>query len=464
MASIEWRSDHSFRVAVSLGYNSKGKKIIKRKSFRLSENLTRRQAEKEAQTLATLFEQQVKRGTCLDGEKLTFGEFIDVWFIKYAEKELAPKTIDRYKGLVKRIKPALGNIKLSKLQPIHLIDFYNGLREIGIREDSTYKAKSELDDFIKENNLDLKIISDEADITVRTLKRIVKGYNTNKAADVCETLGIKLESYFVLVGEAKPLSSLSILHHHRLISSMLTDAVQWQLIFSNPAERVNPPRADKKEASHYDEDMLFKMFDLLLNEPLKYQVMVFLTSYIGLRKGELMGLEWPDFNFNNNELEISRSSQYVPGKGVITKKPKNKTSIRTMALPGIAVWLVKEYKIAYNEQKLLMGDMWQNSNRLFVQFDGSPMHPDTISKWFSKFIKQNNLPKLTLHGLRHTNASILIGLGIDIKTIAGRLGHARASTTSDIYGHLLKKPDVEAANKLDAVFNKNSKNNIPKRA
>lgn len=219
---------------------------------------------------------------------------------------------------------------------------------------------------------------------------------------------------------------------------MLTAAVQWQLILSNPAERVKPPKVDNDEAEHYDEDMLEKMFTLLESEPLKYRVMVLLAVYTGLRKGEIMGLEWSDIDFENKKLRVRQSSQYVPGKGTITKKPKNESSIKVITLPDIAVGMLKEYKAKQNEERLKMGDSWQKSDRLFVQSNGVAMRPDTISKWFSKFIKRNNLPRLTFHGLHHTNASLLIAQNVDVKTISGRLGHARTSTTTDIYSHLLK--------------------------
>lgn len=184
-----------------------------------------------------------------------------------------------------------------------------------------------------------------------------------------------------------------------------------------------------------------------------------LLKYIPVEKHSLIVLV-----FDNNKLRVRQSSQHVPGKGTITKKPKNESSIRIITLPDIAINLLKEYKAKQNEIRLEMGDLWQDSDRLFIQFNGAPMHPDTISKWFSKFIKRNNLPKLTYHGLRHTNASLLIGQGVDVKTISGRLGHARASTTTDIYSHLLKRPDEEAAQKLDNIFNKNSKNDKTKQA
>jgi integrase len=107
--------------------------------------------------------------------------------------------------------------------------------------------------------------------------------------------------------------------------------------------------------------------------------------------------------------------------------------------------LLKEYKKWQNEQRLKKGDKWIDTDRLFTQENGLPMHPDTPDKWFKKFLQQNNLPPITIHGLRHTNASIMIANNVDIITVAGRLGHADKSTSIRIYGHMLNKKERQAA-------------------
>ena len=120
----------------------------------------------------------------------------------------------------------------------------------------------------------------------------------------------------------------------------------------------------------------------------------------GVRLGELMGLEWQDVDFKNGIISINRSSQYLADMGVFTKVPKTENSIREIAIPKFIISLLEEYKLWYDEQKSLYGELWINSNRLFVQADGKPMHPSTISKWFVKFIGQIGLPVINFHGLR----------------------------------------------------------------
>ena len=99
--------------------------------------------------------------------------------------------------------------------------------------------------------------------------------------------------------------------------------------------------------------------------------------------------------------------------------------------------MLEEYKLWYDNQKELCGEFWHDSDRLFVQDNGKPMHPDTVSKWFGKFIKRIGLPVINFHGIRHTNATLLISQNVDVAVVAARLGHAQISTTFNFYVHPL---------------------------
>lgn len=486
MASIEKRSENSYRITVSAGYDSKGKKIRKHKSVTLDPGLTERQKEKELQKEATLFEREVETGTYLDAGKLTFAEFTHKWLKDYAESNLAPVTLHRYKDLLYlRIIPSIGHIKLSSLQPTHLISFYENLKEKGLRMDEKYVVKLELQKLLSEEGITIKDLSEAAGINDRTIKGLLAGKSTTrKTADsILKALtvkfdDIKFDSIFTMHGDPGRLSDESVRYHHRVISSILTAAVQWQCIISNPAERVKPPKVEKREAVCLDEDMTEYMLPLLDHEPIKYKTIVTLALYAGIRLGEVCGLQWSNINFENNLIRIMQASQYLPDMGIFQKNPKNESSIRVIAMPQIAMDTLSKYKAWWNEQKLQCGDLWHKddegnkSDWVFVQWDGKPIHPSTPSKWFNKFIKRHNadimnderipkddkikyiLTEVSFHKLRHTNASLLIGQGVDIQTVAKRLGHAKATTTTNIYSHFLKRPDLKAADKLQNLFNK----------
>lgn len=475
MAAIEKRGESSYRLTVSCGYDKYGKQIVKRKSINLSRIKPNKQLE-EAQRQWILFKDEVEKGIYLDAGKITFEEFIKKWLEDYAEPELAPKTLHRYKELLdSRIIPALGHIKLNKLQPTHLTEFYNNLREKGIRLDSKYSPKKDFIKIITDLGLTLKEILSKSKIDESTLKRIEHGQSVQFSTvhKICIAINIPTNTLFEPIKQEKALSERTILHHHRLISSILTCAVQWQFILNNPANRVKAPKVERKEARHFDVDQTEYILELLKDEPIKYRTAINMAIYGGMRLGELAGLEWVDIDFDNMLLKIHQSLQHISGEGTFEKAPKNETSNRIISLPKTVINLLREYEVWQNGEKATLGNLWHKEyNNIFTSRDGQPIYPGTISRWFHQFIKKHNdkiisdksipddnkkdylIDEVNFHGLRHTSATILINQGIDVTTVSKRLGHARTSTTTDIYSHSLQKADKSAADKLENLFNK----------
>ena len=458
MPSIVRKTNNTYKVTVSAGYDINGKKIRKYKTILVDDSLTAKRAEKEAQRLAYEFEHEVLTGNYLDGNKINFADFVARWRVDYAEKHLQPKTIEKYEGLLKRILPAIGHIKLNMLQPTHLIKFYSKLESEGMRNDNYFIAKPELKKYIKSIHLTHKAVSGLTGIKEKTVSSIINEKSTKFSFEICKGLDIEHKRYFIAKEGKSTLSGRVILHHHLIISSILSSAVHWQLIESNPASRVKPPKAAPPKISHFDEDTIHRVLSLLEEEPIKYKTMIYITIFSGCRVGELCGLEWSHINFEEGLIEIRQSSQYVSGKGTITKAPKNVSSERIIALPPMVIPVLKQYKKWQNEEKLKLGELWEENNRLFTQCNGKPIYPATPSQWFVKFRRKHNLPDVTFHGLRHSNASLLISQGVDIQTIATRLGHTKATTTTTVYSHFLQKPDRIASEKLENLFSKANSN------
>jgi integrase len=180
--------------------------------------------------------------------------------------------------------------------------------------------------------------------------------------------------------------------------------------------------------------------------------MVQVLLYTGLRRGELLGLEWTDIDFENKFLSVRRNSQYVPSKGVYNEDPKTAHSRRRIRISDNVVELLKSYKEWQDNNIENIGEKWENSNRLFTKWNGGPMHPDTISGWFHDFIKRKQLPDVCIHSLRHTNASLMVANGIPIKVVSDRLGHASVTTTSNFYLHMIQSADDVAANTLNDIL------------
>ena len=233
----------------------------------------------------------------------------------------------------------------------------------------------------------------------------------------------------------------------------------WQVIFSNPCERVKPPKIEKYEPIYLDEFEAQKLIGCLEAQPNRqYEVMAKLLLYTGFRRGELCGLEWDDVNFDKCLVTVARSSMYLPQKGVFTDKTKNSTSHRTIKLPTVALDLLKAHQKRQYEQKQECGTLWQDSNRLFTSWNGSPIHPNVFSKWFADFVAENDLPKINVHSLRHTNATLQIAGGVAISAVSKRLGHSSVNTTGNIYIHAIKSADEAAAETLQDFLSPTTRN------
>jgi integrase len=361
--------------------------------------MTQKKIDKEFTRQAQLFEEEVRNGINTDGN-IKFKDFTDRWLVEYAEKNLAFSTYSRYLEILKRIIPAIGHIKLKDLKPMHLNAFYRNLSEPGISMKKYYDPDGNL----KNNGC---------------------------------------------------FSAKTIMEHHRLISIIFNTAIRWQLIENNVAERADPPRVPHKEIDCYDEHEARKLITILEgNSNEQFKVMIKLILFTGLRRGEVCGLEWEDIDFNDKSLRVSRSSEYIGKKITRDKDPKTQAGRRMMILNESAVNMLAEYKSWHDGMKKSLVDKWEEHNKLFTKWNGEPIHPDTLTAWFSDFLKANSLRHVTLHSLRHTNASLLIAAGTDVRTVSNRLGHAQTSTTLNLYTHALKSKDVEAADNLEIILRK----------
>lgn len=452
MATITKRGQ-AYHIMVSCGYDVKNHQIRRCMNWRPEKGMTLRQIEKAVNEAAVLFENKVRQGLVMDSG-ITFSSFIDRWMTEYAEKQLAPKTYCRYEQFLKRIIPALGHIHMDKLQPIHLIEFYNQLAEDGVRTEQSWVARPALVDKFTERDYTITVFAKNAKIGTTTLSAVLdrKPVARFTAEKMCEAMDVPLSRGFKEKERTTLLGKRTVKHHHALISSILSTAVNWQVILDNPAKRVKAPKAPRLEAKFLDEQQTAKLLEYLDDEPIKYQVMVKLLLYSGMRRGELCGLEWKDIDFDKDMISIRRSSQYVAGKGIFTKDTKTDTSDRTIRLPQVAFDMLKIYRAWQNTERLKIGTDWNDYDRLFTTWDGNAIHPDSITGWFSEFIKRYELPKVTIHSLRHTNITLMIMAGVPLRTVAKRAGHSSTVTTSLIYSHAIQSADEMASGVLEDML------------
>lgn len=173
---------------------------------------------------------------------------------------------------------------------------------------------------------------------------------------------------------------------------------------------------------------------------------------MGIRRGELAGLEWKDIDFENKTMTIARSVQDIVGFGIITKEPKTENSKRTISMPDKLIDYLKEYEAWWLNRKHYLGDRLGDTDRLFCTEDGRDICPGLFRVWLQKILARAGLPIVTLHSLRHTNITLLLNSGVDMKTVSVRAGHSKASTTSDFYSHFLKNSDIHASEVISKIF------------
>ena len=452
MANITKRGN-SYSIRVSAGYDTSGKQIVKTMTWKPPAGMSEKKAEKEVVREAMLFEEKVRNGQVADG-RIKFQDFAERWFTDYAEIQLRPRTVARYRELTGRIYPAIGHLYIDKIRPAHLMDFYKDLTTATIS--TKYHCKIDLKARLKETHLTKTECAKKAGVSVAVLSSIYQDKNieTESAKKIATALSVPVETLFDPVNTEKTLSGKTVLHYHRLISSIMQTAVKWQVIVSNPCERVDPPKVQQKAAEYLEAEEAIRLLTLLEDNsvPIQYRTAITVLLFTGMRRGELLGLKWSDIDFDKQTISISRSSLYLPGKGVFEDETKTDSSNRVIKIPTAAATSLRSLKLWQTKQRFSLGEYWNYTEYVFTAQDGTPMHPDTLSGWFHDFIQKTDLPQIHIHSLRHTNATLSIANGVAVTTVAGQLGHANATTTAKIYAHSIKSAQAAAADMMDTLL------------
>lgn len=389
MATIRKRGN-TYQIRVSCGYDSKGNQVIQTTSWKPEPNMTARQAEKEVQRQAMLFEDKCLKGQVTANVK--FEDFAEQWFEEYAKLNLRNTSYERMKQLTNRVYPAIGHLRIDKITGRHIQQFINDLALNG------------------------------------------KSFKTGK-----------------------PLSRKTAVHHLSFISDVFSYAVKMDMLSDNPCRRVTVPKGEKKEKEIYTLEEIEQLFILLETAPLKYRTFFTLAIYSGFRRGELLGLEWKDIEWESGVISVRRTSNYTAEKGIYTDTTKTKKSQRSLKFPPVVMDLLRAYKSEQDEEREKLGSKWIDYDRLFVKYNGEPMNNNTPYFWFHEFCEENNFRFCDIHSLRHFYASALINEGVDAAAVSGALGHSVISTTTSIYCHVFQQAQARAGDAIASVLDFSSK-------
>lgn len=451
MATIQKRGK-SFRIRAYAGYDIEGKQIERTTTWSPPDGMTDRQAEKEAWRQAVLFEEKIRNGEACNG-RIRFAEFAEQWLDTYARPQLRLRTVARYEELLVRINSAIGHLPLEKIHPTQLLGFYKTLSE-SAPINATFICTTDLKSLLKDRQLTKAAFSKLSGVSLTTLGSAFhkNPIHRNSAEKICNSLELPLTALFKPCNPQKVLSSSTVQRYHSLICKILNDAVHWQIIPYNPCTRISAPKASTPDIAYLDDDEAKAFLKLLRSLPSHYRRAYALGLLTGLRRGELLGLEWTDIDWEQKAMRICRTSQYLPGHGIFTDATKNYSSQRTVMVSNQIVRILQEQLQWQQLQKKALGDKWLNCGRVITMPDGHPMRPDHFSTYFKKSVKRSGLPDIHLHSLRHTYATLCIAKGEALTAIAEQLGHANIATTAKIYAHAIKSAQISATNTIGDLF------------
>lgn len=458
MANIQERRNKdgkliSYSIRVHRGRGADGKQLKPwTATFDVSPTWTEKSARKKAEAFAATFEKECREGVTSDSRQ-KFAPYCD-YVIDLKEKTgIKHSTIVRYKELTARIYPALGHMKLKDIRPDHLNSLYAQLAQPGAGSAHAV-AKVDLAALLKEKRLTRLMVSNETGISLKTVYAAVKGERVKKevAGAISTALGGNLEDFFSLNTEERTLSGKTIREYHRLIHTVLDQALKEGLVAVNVADRATPPKVSQRDVSYFQPEQVTAIREALELEPIKWKTLVHLLLITGARRGEILGLKWDKVDFSSNQVYICNNVLYSADVGIYEDTPKTERSKRYVSLPVETMQLLKQYRVWQNGERLRLGEYYQDQGFVFAQDTGGPMHPDSVTTWLSRFSKRHGLPHVNAHAFRHTMASMLYFNGVDSVSISKRLGHAQVSTTANIYAHVMEAADKKNADILADVF------------
>jgi integrase len=362
----------TYSYLVYMGIDENGKKKYKRKRGFTTES--------ECEAALAEVITQINKGVSVTDEKITLGAYLDKWMKVYVQNKCKHTTVKRYETFTKQIKEGIGSIKLAKLGPLTIQEFY-------------------------------------ADLQAN-----------------------------------RKISNNTLIKTHRMLHCALKQAQKWQMIHVNPTDLVTLPKADPIEMKYWDPEDISYYLELMKNEFL--YSLIFLAVHTGMREAELCGLRWEDVDLINKTIFVKNQVQRENGELVLDIL-KTKNSKRIITLYDITIQFLKGMKNKDKELKLknkLEPNFvfhWQDVSTIKDKINNKiikcyrAIDPHYVSEQFPIILdsikndEENTLiPKIRFHDLRHTHATLLRKLGVDVKVISERVGHSDVAFTLKTYTHV----------------------------
>lgn len=436
MASVR-KKNNDYEVTVSDGYDSNGKKVTVSRTFIPEPNWNEKRVQKELEKFKVELENRVKHGDNVKADKITIEKLSADFLADMKPPELSHTTYESYKKIIEqRIIPHIGQERITRV---------NG-----------HTAKMFEDAVRSEGRLDKR----KGPISEQTIKRMTLVLSAMLSYAV--SLGWLSMNPLIFSGKQRRKQTKKKEYEVAYLSIEQVKKFLW--ILDNPVKIRRKAHVSKRGNKAVETKEYYQHWQL----DTKWRFFFYLSLFTGDRRGENISLTWDNIDFEKCTVNISKSTAKTED-GVLLKDTKTHAS-RVTVVPSFVMQVGKELLAEQKRICLSLGDKWQgyrgrsfNKNFVFTSWDGSQMHLDSPRREFKRLIRiynenvstseEDRLPEAaTLHSLRHTTASILISNNMDPQSVAGILGHAKSTTTLNIYSYFFKSKNQEAANIMENVL------------
>jgi integrase len=245
------------------------------------------------------------------------------------------------------------------------------------------------------------------------------------------------------------LSAKTVRNVHIALRRSLADAERFGLVQRNVAALVRPPAPQRHEMTTWTPEQVRAFLDSVADDRLAAAYRLLATT--GMRRGEVLGLRWDCVDLDVGRVSIRRTLNAVRDVPMWSE-PKTARSRRNIGIDPETVASLRAHRKRQLEEHLAAGELWQENDLVFCQEDGTVLHPDRFSRAFTRAVRNSGLPRIRMHDLRHTWASLALQAGIHPKVVSERLGHATTSITLDLYSHVQPELDAQAASAVANLF------------
>lgn len=283
---------------------------------------------------------------------------------------------------------------------------------------------------------------DRAESTLYGYRNIIMGHLTPAlgAYGLPELTPLRIQAY-LSAKLADGLSPNTVRKHCVMLSAALGQAVRLELLARNPMEQVNPPRKQAARYTFYGPQEMRRLFAAVENTPLEPAVK--LAAYLGLRRGEICGLRWEQVDLEAGIITVNQARTEVGGR-VVRKPPKTQHSVRRLGIGGLTDLqaVLRRLRPPHPVPETLV----------ILRPDGQPPKPDQLTQALLRVVRREHLPPITLHGLRHSFASVANSQGVPLVDISRTLGHSSVAVTGNIYTHLFDETQTRTIARVGSVI------------